>query len=485
MLHRLSLAAILSLAVVVAVYFNIPLSLWVIALFGITYSHTGLGAALLFLTCSIDSVAPFPGEIFVSYSEVLLAAGVLGLFAKADLKYVDLRPLKWSLPFLLAVFVSGLANIECYKVLPHVLRASELFVASFLAHNAFRRSRTLFKYALAAAFSLSVLTAFLQFVETGQRPHAFFSNPNQFAGYLGLLAPFLLAFFLCDLKQKIRFLWSTLFLLSALGLLMSNSRAAMAAFCVSTLGVSLAYLRKRLSTNSGIYDALRELLGAARILAVPGLVVVALFALALTNESFRLSVSLRFSPGAKQWGISESLRTRRTFMEVGYRAWKDNWLFGVGPGRWDNVVDDYLSVLEESGDRTLTEDRAIQSLKGHVHNLYLQLAADFGILGLATFLYWLARVSILFFRGPPLPRRDAPSSEPSSQVGDSSCNNLSPILSEAGSSDWSWKIAGVGMLAGFLVQNLLDVTFPSLALETGFLVGAVSGAILNQNGTGS
>ena len=34
-----------------------------------------------------------------------------------------------------------------------------------------------------------------------------------------------------------------------------------------------------------------------------------------------------------------------------------------------------------------------------------------------------------------------------------------------------WALGGVGLLLAFVVHNFFDVTFPSLALEMGFLLG--------------
>ena len=80
----------------------------------------------------------------------------------------------------------------------------------------------------------------------------------------------------------------------------------------------------------------------------------------------------------------------------------------------------------------------VRSIGSHVHNLYLQTGVNFGILGLAAFLYFFLRVLLA------LPR-DAKGSPAA--------------------------IAGVGLLAAFLLHNLLDVTFPSLGIEMGILLG--------------
>ena len=63
---------------------------------------------------------------------------------------------------------------------------------------------------------------------------------------------------------------------------------------------------------------------------------------------------------------------------------------------------------------------------------------NFGILGLAAFLYFLLRLLLALLRES----RGSPAA-----------------------------IAGVGLLVGFLFHNLLEVTFPSLGIEMGILLG--------------
>ncbi len=130
----------------------------------------------------------------------------------------------------------------------------------------------------------------------------------------------------------------------------------------------------------------------------------------------------------------------------------------------EDVVQTYAKPTEEAGTADRPGDRTLETLSIHVHNLYLQLAASLGLLGLSGFLYWLARTAGLLLRPPPgVPRLG---SDPS-RAREPGNSRPSPALVV-----WAWRTAGLGLLAGFLIQNLVDVTFPSLALETGLLIGA-------------
>ena len=66
------------------------------------------------------------------------------------------------------------------------------------------------------------------------------------------------------------------------------------------------------------------------------------------------------------------------------------------------------------------------------------LGVEYGLLGLLAFLYFLGRVGfrLMLHQGRSL-----------------------------------WALGGVGLLLAFVIHNFFDVTFPSLALEMGFLLG--------------
>jgi len=142
-------------------------------------------------------------------------------------------------------------------------------------------------------------------------------------------------------------------------------------------------------------------------------------------------------------------------------------LTGVGPGNYDDVLPKYEPLLQESA-RPLFESRATkfrfsstrqlwteaqierlrQVLKSHVHCLYLQLAIDFGLLGLAGFLLtFLLILRELFTRRECL-----------------------------------WSLAAIGAAAGFLFHNVFDATFPSLGFEIGLLLGAALGVTSKRIG---
>ncbi len=209
----LAVGGMVGLSALAWIYFHPLLGLWLVALGTLTYCLPDYGVALLFLLVSADIARPLFGYISVCFSEIQFTVCLLACLATraTNIKHWDWRPLKWATPFAAAVTVSGLINIEWVKVLPHLLRISELMVAAFLSANIFQdeASRRPFLYALAAAAIFYPLCGAWQFGNT-PRIYSFFSNPNQFAGYLNLLFPFLIVFFFTQPRKKTRLLWGYL-----------------------------------------------------------------------------------------------------------------------------------------------------------------------------------------------------------------------------------------------------------------------------------
>jgi O-antigen ligase len=87
--------------------------------------------------------------------------------------------------------------------------------------------------------------------------------------------------------------------------------------------------------------------------------------------------------GGPDRGAAES---RLPQFEVAYNIIKDNPLVGVGINNYTEIMDDYDTT--EEGVRSLT--------RHPVHNIFLHIAAEMGVFGLAAF-FWL--ISAIFVEG--------------------------------------------------------------------------------------
>ena len=434
----------LSLCVLTLLYFEWWMGLWLVALAIITHASPGWGLGLLFLSVSLDPARPVLGQIFISYSKMQIAVFLSswfggGLWRERKLIH-DWRLVSWSAPFLFIVLLSGLLSSSVPRAVGNSMRVAEMFVLAFAVVNLLRDSAgprfRVFLFVAALFYSLLGIFQF-PFVEWG-RIYSTFTNPNQFAGYLNLVLPFAVVLFLSSRGWE-RTRWGYL---SAVVLVAGAATLARAGFLAGLLGVLtvlLLYLYYR--PRPELRRLFSTLTSNSRSLLLHALVaiilVVALLLIPPTQQT--LHNSFRNIAGRSSGGFVSSFRqVRQPYFAVGWAIWKENLWLGVGPGNYTRALQQKRDLVSSYRGNPVSYRIFVRSIGSHVHNLYLQTGVNFGILGLAAFLYFFLRVLLA------LPR-DAKGSPAA--------------------------IAGVGLLAAFLLHNLLDVTFPSLGIEMGILLG--------------
>ena len=411
----------------------------------ITHASRGWGLGLLFLSVSMDPARPVVGQIIVSYSEMQIAVFLSswfggGLWRERKLIH-DWRLVSWSAPFLFIVLLSGLLSSSVPRAVGNSMRVAEMFVLAFAVVNLLRDSAgPRFRVFLLVAGLFYSLLGVLQFpfVEWG-RIYSTFTNPNQFAGYLNLVLPFAVILFLSSRAWE-RTRWGYL---SAVVLVAGAATLSRAGFLVGLLGVSTVLIL-HLSHNPrpNLRQILKTLASNARPLllhALAAIILVVTVLLLLPPTQRALHDSFRNIAGRSSGGfVSSFQQARQPYFVVGWAIWKENFWLGVGPGNYTRALEEKKALVRSyRGDRQ-TYRIFVRSIQSHVHNLYLQTGGNFGILGLAAFLYFFLRLLLALLRDT----RGSPAA-----------------------------IAGVGLLAAFLLHNLLDVTFPSLGIEMGILLG--------------
>lgn len=463
LLPFISILGILTLGTLAFLYFHPVLAVWLLILAALTYLQPTFGASVLFAIISIDTAQPLFGKIFVSYSELEFAACLLAWLAAKKCSNVNWRPLLWGSPFIATVFLSGVINLPWYKVVPHTVRASELIFALFFTSNLFRNEATakIFRWGLSAAVMFYCSTGLIQ-RETGiTRIYSYFTNTNQFAGYLNLLLPFFTVFFFISVGKRIRLFWAYLIVLLIISELDTASRSALLGAILAALILWLLFYRRRLPIF--VQDPIAVTRSFTRRKAldfVVGLIVVGMLVSAqlvaihyfgiylagkpaslvihpIEDASRSVDQSLQDAVVRSKGGVSSSIANYRLpYYRLAGQIWKDHLWFGVGPGNYAREVQKRwgftLQYKGQAGD-VFRENVGI-----HAHNLCLQLGVDYGIAGLLAFLLLIGLVA----------RR---------------------LLQTRSRS--AWPLAGLGVLIAFSIHNLFDVTFPSLALEMGLLLG--------------
>lgn len=445
------IAGIGVLAATVWIYFGPAAALGLVLIAGLTRWRPDAGAALLFFAVSIDASEPVFGRLYISLSELELAACILAWGAGriapgADWRRIDWRPLAWGAPFLSAVLISALFNNEWLRILPNCLRVWEFLFAMWLAADGLAGSRRRwFAAAIAAAALFHSVSAMLQLPELGRaRAFSWFASPNQFAAYVNLLLPFAIVFLLEARNRALRIAWATLVGLTATTALAAQSRAGLAAGLGGAACVAFFHLRHRRRRLPKTPDDSRSIsargLKTAVIWAATTTILALILALAVPQSAATAGDWFGlFKTRLAAIHSGDLLKVRSAYYAIGWEIFKDHPLIGIGPGNHTRQMVHYEDLVE----RYRTEVRYFRSfrrdLDTHVHNLFLQLGIDYGVLGLLAFLFLVWRIT-------------------------------GALLAEIEQS--AWKLAGAGILAAFLIHNLADVTIPSLGIETGLALGA-------------
>lgn len=186
--------------------------------------------------------------------------------------------------------------------------------------------------------------------ETFVRVAATLVHPNQFSNFLGLILPVLLSVLLTGRRGPgRRVLYATVFALGMLVFVLSFSRTGWIHLAVSSAVVVLMSVRRgivrREVSNVAVVGGL---VVAIMLLVFSGAIVARLF------DSDPVLVTMRFDMGRVAW-----------------RMIAENPVLGVGANNYVHVLPDYdfLGVMTAP-----------------VHNVYLLLAAELGVLGLGAFI---------------------------------------------------------------------------------------------------
>lgn len=353
-----------------------------------------LGLPLLALAASFAALRPLPLGLPVDGADLVLVLVLAAWLAQGVAQrriVVPHPPLLWPMLALLAALALSLLGAASYREgLLELLKWIQV-LALYLAVAALLPRRGV-AWLLAALLTAGVLQALLglyQFLtQTGPEPfvlmgrfmraYGAFGQPNPYAGYLGLVAPLAISLALWAWSSRPRpaMRWRLALLAAAaitsLGLLVSWSRGAWLAFAAAVAVVILAHTRR----------------AAPLVLALAGLAALAV-AVFGGAEALPAAVTGRLSDlgqYVRLVDISRSEVTDANFAVIERLAhwqaaldmWRDHLWLGVGAGNYAVAYAAY------------NLPRWYEAL-GHAHNVYLNFAAEAGLLGLLAYLWlWIA-----------------------------------------------------------------------------------------------
>lgn len=354
-----------------------------------------LGLPLLAVTAPLAALRPLPlGGLPLDGADLMLALMLAAWLAQgvAQRRIVLPHPLLlWPMLALLAALSLSLLGAQSYREgLPELLKWTQV-LALYLAVAALlprRRAGWLVAALLVAGAAQALLGLYQFLTQTGpdafillgrfMRAYGAFGQPNPYAGYLGLVAPLSISLALWAWSGRnragvsLRLVLPALALLISAGLLVSWSRGGWLAFVAAVAVVVLAHTRR----------------AAPLVLALAALAALAVLVLG-GIDLLPPSVAGRLADLREYVGLVDIARSEVTdanfsvieriaHWQAALGMWRDHLWLGVGVGNYAVAYAAY------------NLPRWYEPL-GHAHNVYLNFAAEAGLLGLLAYLWlWLA-----------------------------------------------------------------------------------------------
>ena len=333
----------------------------------------------------------------ISIADCILGAAVLLWFANG-VRTNRLRLNTGLLPllfiiYLLALLLSFRNAIDVREASEGVIKWLQMLIAILLVQEALtpRQVRWLVWGLLTGALLQATLGMYQFVFRIGppnflllgrfMRAAGTFGQPNPFAGYLGLTLPVAVALFMLNLTSFVKLsgtglkqsltgtvLYGGAAAIIGMGLLASWSRGAWLGTAVSMTIVLLIYGGRLIKVAALAGIAALLLLGPALTRYIPG---------SLTNRLSDLPAYL----GMDMWEVVQQPVTDENFSVIerlahwiaALRMWELSPWLGVGPGNYAAV---YPQVRLPRWEEPL----------GHAHNIYLNVLAENGLLGMFAYL---------------------------------------------------------------------------------------------------
>jgi O-antigen ligase len=194
-----------------------------------------------------------------------------------------------------------------------------------------------------------------KYMEDTYRATSFFDNPNPLAGYANLIIPVSFGMLMTSVCLWERIKLGIFTLLSIIVWVLTFSRMGwLSLITIMILVFSLTIVKKKI-----------VVLALVVFLAISAI----LFLYSNTN------IKGKFIETTTLNAVKASLEPRALCYPIGFNMVKDDLILGIGIGNYPLLIKKYTKAYE------LTHH--------HLHNLYLQLFVETGIMGISAFVFWL------------------------------------------------------------------------------------------------
>lgn len=313
---------------------------------------------------------PFEGSILFNYISIYPLEVILTiLFFVCIFKHIvstencfrNTKLIYYYFPFMLCVLLSSFKFMELSLTIKEIVRWLELIVIYFLTINLVNdhKKMRMILYSMVLAAVVVSIWGIINYlggavtIDGRQGASSFFGHPNALAGYVNLIIPVLFGMLMmCTLLWERITLGCSLVLMIATWFL-TFSKSGWLSLIITLLLVSfLAKARKRI--------------------AFLLIILTVSFAIVFLSSNVRDDFVNRLETTYK------TIEYRMTSYPIGFNMVRDSFFFGIGVGNYPLLIKEFADA-----------SKMPHLIKTNLHNLYLQVLVEVGILGICAFLFWL------------------------------------------------------------------------------------------------
>lgn len=305
--------------------------------------------------------------------EIIIAVSVLVCIYKSvlgrDYCFRNMKLVYCYIPFVLCIMLSAIKSVELSLTAKEIVRWLELIVIYYLTINLINDDKKMRVVLYSMFLAMAMVSVFgivnINYASDGYRATSFFWNPNPMAGYANLIIPVSFGMLMTSVCLWKRITLGVFTVLSIIIWILTLSRSAWCSLILTMILLfSLTKIKKRV------------LLLLVACLAISAITIL----LSLSNTK----IKGRFTRTTTLNAAKDSLGHRVLGYPIGLNMVKDDLILGIGIGNYPLLIKKYTKVYE------LTHYWQVYELtRHHLHNLYLQIFVETGIMGISAFVFWL------------------------------------------------------------------------------------------------
>ncbi len=328
-------------------------------------SYLGIAFVVIFIPLegriNLDYIPIYPLEAVLA---ILVFICIYKLIVGTENYFRNTKLVFYYLPFVFCILLSALKFMGFSLMVKEVVRWLELIVVYFLTVNLITDKKRLivilyFMILTTAVVSVWGIINYLGGVITIDGrfgASSFFGHPNALAGYVNLIIPVLFSMLMTGTILWERITLGVFTVLSIMTWFLTFSKSGWLSLILTVMLVFfLTKVKKRVA-----------LLLTMLIMS---------FAIVFLSSNIRNDLVPRLKSTYK------TLEYRIQSYPIGFSMVKDDLFFGIGVGN-------YSLLIKKFGDAT----KIPHLITTNLHNLYLQIFVEAGLMGLCAFVFWLTGI---------------------------------------------------------------------------------------------